>query len=173
MLGLPVLYFVGRGFWSMVQGELARPAVFTDARLLSSLAGEVIIAAFLVAWLARRGWVAADELGRPGAWDLVRGGGSGSARSRSVDVPAGPFLWSRLISFRPPARRRFRDCCRGGQHLPLLRSIHYSKKLSGSRMACPRFATQSACVRPYWRASPCASSFITSRDHMRSSACSL
>ncbi len=73
MLGLPVLFFLSGGLRSLMRGAPVDRAAFTDARLLTTLAGEVVIAAVLVLWLARRGWFAADELGRPRARDVALG----------------------------------------------------------------------------------------------------
>lgn len=73
VLGAPFLFF----FASSLSWVVARAGevVFTDARLLTTLAIEITLMALLVPFLRRRGWTPREASGRPEPRDAVRGVG--------------------------------------------------------------------------------------------------
>ena len=73
VLGVPVLFFFGSSFaWVMRKGG---DVVFTDARILSTLAIEGALMVLLLPFLRRRGWTPSKAAGMPEPRDAVRGVG--------------------------------------------------------------------------------------------------
>ena len=73
VLGLPTSLFLGSSVTWLVQG--GKEVLFTDARILSTIAIELVLAVILLAFLQRRGWTPGAVAGGPVARDAVRGAG--------------------------------------------------------------------------------------------------
>ena len=70
VLGLPTGLFLASSIsWRARNG----PVLFNDRRVLATLAIEVILAAFLLPYLARRGWKPLAAAGAPEPRDILRG----------------------------------------------------------------------------------------------------
>jgi membrane protease YdiL (CAAX protease family) len=71
VLGVPTSLFMASSVMWLVRG--GKEVLFTDARIVSTLAIELVLAVILLAFLRRRGWTPGAVAGGPVARDAVRG----------------------------------------------------------------------------------------------------